>query len=282
MFIHFYTLKRTANTQNRGFKGIFEFSESFVKLDFIHGYLKLYLKGQEVEGAYDKFDHEFCGNDLPYAVVSDGPRLVMVFSSGELQGRGFKAKYSFETEYKIPGTASPDGSCSFTYKSRYCGYTSPGPIESPRNSVGLKVLLHTDSENVASGFKARYVFEVAKSIFGDCGNNSTGQDFGIVSSPNFPSNYNGPGKGLASKTCNWYITARTGYKLLLNFESFAGFKLVWTEIQDMNQVAQHASNTCEPMFHFQCELSKYCIATRLRCNGIYNCGSNDKSDEQNC
>lgn len=35
LFIHFYTLRRTANTQNRGFKGIFEFSESFVKLDFI-------------------------------------------------------------------------------------------------------------------------------------------------------------------------------------------------------------------------------------------------------
>lgn len=28
----FYTLPRTANTQNRGFKGMFEFSESFVKL----------------------------------------------------------------------------------------------------------------------------------------------------------------------------------------------------------------------------------------------------------
>lgn len=35
LFVHFFTLQRTANTQNRGFKGIFEFSESFVKLDFI-------------------------------------------------------------------------------------------------------------------------------------------------------------------------------------------------------------------------------------------------------
>ena len=35
LFLHFSTLQRTANTQNRGFKGIFEFSESFVKLDFI-------------------------------------------------------------------------------------------------------------------------------------------------------------------------------------------------------------------------------------------------------
>lgn len=33
----------------------------------------------------------------PVVVVSDGPRLVMVFSSGELQGRGFKANYTFET-----------------------------------------------------------------------------------------------------------------------------------------------------------------------------------------
>lgn len=40
--------------------------------------------------AQDKFDHEFCGNENPPVVISDGPRLVMVFSSGELQGRGFK------------------------------------------------------------------------------------------------------------------------------------------------------------------------------------------------
>ena len=32
MLVSFITLQRTANTQNRGFKGIFEFSESFVKL----------------------------------------------------------------------------------------------------------------------------------------------------------------------------------------------------------------------------------------------------------
>lgn len=54
------------------------------------GYLKIYLKGQETTDSYDKFDYELCGKDKPYAVVSDGPRLVMVFSSGELQGQGFK------------------------------------------------------------------------------------------------------------------------------------------------------------------------------------------------
>ncbi|XP_050083113.1 uncharacterized protein LOC126569797 isoform X5 [Anopheles aquasalis] len=383
LFIHFSTLQRTANTQNRGFKGIFEFSESFVKLDFIRendgmhirgsecdqkilskkestgyvyspnypfpyipkvvcryfvygmqdaqnlervklefsifeipkgehkdksesnctdGYLKVYLKGQEVADAYDKFDHELCGGELPHAVISDGPRLVMVFSSGELQGRGFKAKYTFETEYKIPGTAAPDGTCSFTYRStsrkkgefnsprypsnypsetncsyvflatpneqvtivfdhfkvkadganttggaygasvcfedwlemyvlyrdgtdrflgRYCSLTAPGPVESPRGAVGIRVVLHTDLENVASGFKARYIFETAKSVFGDCGGNFSGEDSGIVTSPNFPANYDGPGKGLASRACNWYITARIGYKILINFDYFA-------------------------------------------------------------
>lgn len=103
---------------------------------------------------------------------------------------------------------------------RYCGFTAPGPVESPRGAVGIRVVLHTDQENVASGFKARYIFEVAKSVFGDCGENFTGLDSGIITSPGYPSNYEGPGKALASKSCNWYITARAGYKLFLNFELF--------------------------------------------------------------
>lgn len=32
LYVTFEVIQRTANTQNRGFKGIFEFSESFVKL----------------------------------------------------------------------------------------------------------------------------------------------------------------------------------------------------------------------------------------------------------
>ncbi|XP_063987836.1 cubilin-like isoform X3 [Diachasmimorpha longicaudata] len=379
----FVTLQRTANTQNRGFKGIFEFSESFVKLDFINnsggmhirgsecdqkilsmkessglvvspnypypyipkvvcryfiygmqdsqhlervrldfqcfditkgeakgdsactdGYLKIYLKGQEATDSYDKFDYEMCGNESnPSQVVSDGPRLVMVFSSGESkQGLGFKAKYSFETEYKIPGTAAPDGSCTFTYRSssrkkgefnsprypsnypsdtnctylflatpneqvtlvfdhfkvrtrnvnltvgyygeevcqddwleiynmyrdntekligRYCWMTAPGPVESNIGALGLKVILHSDSELVYSGFKARYTFEVTKSLFGDCGANISSLDYGLITSPNFPDKYDGPLKNMASKTCNWFISVRPNHRILLNFELFS-------------------------------------------------------------
>lgn len=47
---------------------------------------------------YDKFDYEMCGVEADEKIVtSEGARLAMVFSSGELQGRGFKAKYTFET-----------------------------------------------------------------------------------------------------------------------------------------------------------------------------------------
>lgn len=49
---------------------------------------------------------------------------------------------------------------------RYCNKTAPGPLESNRGAIGLKVLLHTNSKDVSSGFKARYVFDVAKPIFG--------------------------------------------------------------------------------------------------------------------
>lgn len=104
---------------------------------------------------------------------------------------------------------------------RYCGLSAPGPVESPRGALGIRIFLHTDDENVASGFRARYIFEVAKSVFGDCGGNYSGQESGLITSPNYPANYHGPGKGLASRACNWYITPRTGYKILLNFDVFS-------------------------------------------------------------
>lgn len=49
---------------------------------------------------------------------------------------------------------------------RYCGTTAPGPVESTLGARGIKAILHTDSDLVYSGFKARYIFENAKSVFG--------------------------------------------------------------------------------------------------------------------
>lgn len=59
----------------------------------------------------------FCGSDTPPALLSEGPILVMIFSSGTSQGQGFKGRYSFETDYKVAvGTAEPPG-CKFKYRS---------------------------------------------------------------------------------------------------------------------------------------------------------------------
>ncbi|XP_026333474.1 CUB domain-containing protein 2 [Hyposmocoma kahamanoa] len=272
------------------------------------GYLKVYLRGQEATDSYDKHDAELCGEGspgppaFPAPLLSDGPRLVMVFSSGENQGRGFKAKYTFETEYRVPGTAAPGGECAFTYRSeskkrgefnsprypsnypshtnctytldatpneqvtvvfdhfkvradswnataglyggatcsedwveawwtgregtrvplgRWCGLATPGPLQSPRGALGLLIALHTDTDAVASGFKARYVFEPAKSIFGDCGGNMSGVEYGVITSPRWPLPYEPPTRGAASRVCNWFVTARPGKRLLLNFEHFA-------------------------------------------------------------
>lgn len=103
---------------------------------------------------------------------------------------------------------------------RYCGYSAPGPVESPRGAVGIRIHLHTDQESVASGFKARYIFEVAKSVFGDCGNNASIEDSGVILSPNYPAKYDGPGKNLASSACNWYLNVRNGYKISIWFDVF--------------------------------------------------------------
>lgn len=33
--------------------------------------------------------------------------------------------------------------------------------------------------------------------------------------------YQGPGKGLASRACNWYIHSRMGYRISMNIEFFS-------------------------------------------------------------
>lgn len=76
------------------------FVRDAVRSNCTDGYLKIFLKGQETQDAYDKFDYELCGNDTPTYVVSDGPRLAMVFSSGEIQARGFKVNYTLLNVFK--------------------------------------------------------------------------------------------------------------------------------------------------------------------------------------
>lgn len=50
-----------------------------------------------------------------------------------------------------------------------------------------------------------------------------------------------------------------------------GFRAVLTEIADGPDCDQ-----------FVCSKSNFCIADKLRCNRVENCGADDKSDETNC
>ena len=50
-----------------------------------------------------------------------------------------------------------------------------------------------------------------------------------------------------------------------------GFKAVWTEIKE--------GPGCK---EFLCRASSFCIAKQLKCNGVNNCGQDDKSDENDC
>ncbi|XP_050425565.1 cubilin-like isoform X2 [Adelges cooleyi] len=267
------------------------------------GYLRLYLKGQEEKNKYDLFDHEICGEQTYNKVFqSDGPRLALVFSSENIEGRGFKAKFTFIPEYLVPGTPATDSSCHYSYRSscikqgyfnsprhpyyypngldctfifylssdeqitlifdhfkikttksntsiaqygvtvctedwleiytvhennvdqfmgRYCGRTTPGPLESDLGAVGLKVLMHTDSKGVYTGFKARYFFKDAKPIIGDCGSKISYLHSGKILSPKFPKRINSLPKGMITMTCNWFINVRPDHKVLFNFNSFA-------------------------------------------------------------
>ena len=47
MYVTFTTLKRTAPAQNRGFFGLFEFSESFVKLGKCN-YFRQFINGKSI------------------------------------------------------------------------------------------------------------------------------------------------------------------------------------------------------------------------------------------
>ena len=51
-----------------------------------------------------------------------------------------------------------------------------------------------------------------------------------------------------------------------------GFKAIWTEIKE-------GSPNCQ---EFSCYSSSFCISEKLKCNGVNNCGQNDKSDEIDC
>ncbi|XP_053215046.1 tolloid-like protein 2 isoform X2 [Panonychus citri] len=86
-------------------------------------------------------DYVFCGTDkLPSPVESDGPTLIVVFSSGLTQGQGFKGRYTFLPDYRIPGTPEPPG-CKFKYSSESI---KKGVFNSPRHPSSYPPITHCE------------------------------------------------------------------------------------------------------------------------------------------
>jgi len=102
------------------------------------------------------------------------------------------------------------------------------------NSFSINVPLHSRDFHASNANKAesacgKFCYKIGLGNFSentvlfvaDCGNNVSSTSYGVISSPNYPSNYDGPKGGQASKTCNWYITVRPTHRILLNMETFA-------------------------------------------------------------
>ncbi|ELU17589.1 hypothetical protein CAPTEDRAFT_178835 [Capitella teleta] len=95
-----------------------------------NGYVKAYLRGQNIIDS--KPDEVLCGRDLPGELVTNNPRLALIFiSNGTHSGRGFRGHYRFVTNYDIPGTpASTSAMCHFLYHS---DSQKVGRFNSPRH-----------------------------------------------------------------------------------------------------------------------------------------------------
>ncbi|KAL3204476.1 hypothetical protein MRX96_011485 [Rhipicephalus microplus] len=190
---------------------------------------------------------------------------------------------------------------------RYCARTAPGPIVSDTGINMMKVILHTDSSGVASGFSATYYFLKDVNKFGDCGGNITGEENGLITSPwvpepvqerpadvqlGHPGERGCPsavvrvwknlsdaplelcGEGLSNDTREVISTSnvlKVSFMTAQKAVGNGGFRAVWTEIRE--------DPSCEDL---RCALTGYCISSRLRCNDLPNCGSSDNTDEDDC
>lgn len=87
-----------------------------------------------------------------------------------------------------------------------------------------------------------------------------------------------------------WCTGELTFVLSLNFGTehdlpnvLQGFRIVWTEVQETPVGSSSTlSLLCESTYHWQCQISGFCISERLRCDGVKNCGASDNSDEMHC
>ncbi|XP_046913472.2 uncharacterized protein LOC124494340 isoform X1 [Dermatophagoides farinae] len=132
-------------------------------------------------------------------------------SSLSIPGYNEKCTHDWLEVYSVES-----GSGREQFYGRYCGFTAPGPILTETGVSQIKVIVNTDENEVSSGFSATYRFDRASDRVQDCGGNFTNLENGIIQTPNYPNNY-----PATMQVCNWFITVRSGSKVLLYFDEFS-------------------------------------------------------------
>ncbi|KAL5009763.1 hypothetical protein ScPMuIL_012068, partial [Solemya velum] len=183
-------------------------------------------------------DERYCGSLLPPKLISKEPRMVLTLNTlGAAPGRGFNATYHFLRDFGIPGRhVGPEDKCTYlcvntdyveileknnrgnyTFIRRYCGKWYPGPFLGDRET---KVIFYSGFNQIvgSTGFRLRYEFVPQRKLKTDCGqliNSATGENGGIIKSPNFPEKYG------SYTFCEWTIKAsKSQNRILLQFDTF--------------------------------------------------------------
>ncbi|CAG5135827.1 unnamed protein product, partial [Candidula unifasciata] len=75
--------------------------------------------------------NKYCGSNDPPPITSVGPRMVITLNTtGAVQGGKFVARYTFITDYDVPGEQPEEGKCRFLYNNVK---TTQGTTNSPRH-----------------------------------------------------------------------------------------------------------------------------------------------------
>ncbi|OQV20586.1 putative Cubilin [Hypsibius exemplaris] len=109
---------------------------------------------------------------------------------------------------------------------RYCGTAMPAPIISRFGVHDLKLRFVTDATGVTNGFRGRYMFQPAEPTFSatkGCGENIRNQTHGRIAFPDFPDGEKSVSKYTVNASCEWWITVRPGYNVLVNL-TFMGIE----------------------------------------------------------
>ncbi|KAK0053560.1 membrane frizzled-related protein-like isoform X2 [Biomphalaria pfeifferi] len=254
----------------------------------MYDYIDVYTLDSQ---GFKTFLNKFCGRKIPQAIISPQSKLEIVFVTDHWQNSaiGFLGRYHFLGEDWQP----------FDHKPTKCGSDSlsgiAGFIQSP-NYPGIYPQNVNCSWVIKVAEKQQILLRVLEL---DIGQDSQCHDAKLFL-------YNGYATTMSLQTKEWcgqkamynpdeleYVTVtnRSVLRFLSGSSSnkrHKGFKLLWMAVS----FPKYPTEVCKT---FECEggkycqsglpctkLPKYCISKKLVCDGVYNCGPYDDSDERKC